>query len=253
MKLSGIVIAKNEGNLIRGALDSLKFCDEVILIDNESSDNTPQIAKDRGAKVFKISTNDFSELRNKGAKEASGEWILYVDCDERVSDDLRQDILKSISRGNVPSAYKLLRKNYYFGETEWPKIEKMERLFKKEAFRGWFGRIHESPKFDGEAGILKGYLLHFTHRDLAQMLSKTIEWSSIEAWDRFNAKHPKVRSWRIFRVIVTSFLSSFIRDGGIKAGSIGIMESVYQAFSTFITYAKLWELQEKNKKTREES
>ena len=252
MKLSGVIIAKNTEDLIRGVLDSLKFCDEVILIDNDSEDNTPQIAKDRGAKVFKISTKDFSVLRNRGAQEALGEWILYVDCDERVSMELRQNIIKSISLKDGPSAYKVLRKNYYFG-TPWPKVEKMERLFKKENFRGWYGKIHESPKFDGKAGLLQGYLLHFTHGDLTYMLNKTIEWSSIEAEARFNANHPKVKSWRIFRVMLTSFLSSFIRDRGIKAGSVGILESVYQSFSTFITYAKLWELQEKNKKIKEKN
>ena len=251
MKLSAIIIAKNEQDLIRGVLDSIKFCDEIILIDNDSEDNTAQIAKDRGAKVFKNSTNDFSELRNKGAEEASGDFLFYIDCDERVSLELRENILKAASHDDGVSAYKILRKNYYFGNNEWPKIERMERLFKKSRFRGWYGKIHESPKFDGEVALLEGYLLHFTHRDLTQMLNKTIEWSSLEAQARFNANHPKIKSWRIFRVMLTSFLSSFIKDRGIRAGSVGILESIYQSFSTFITYAKLWELQEKDKKTKE--
>lgn len=247
MKLSAVIIAKNEEEMIRGALDSVKFCDEIILIDNDSSDNTAQIAKDRGARTFKIETSDFSELRNKGLKEASGEWIFYIDCDERVSDELRENIHKAVSDKNNVSAYQVLRKNYYFGNTLWPKVEKMERLFKKTRLEGWYGRIHESPKFEGKIEVLDGFLLHFTHRNLAQMLNKTIEWSDTEARVKFEANHPRIKSWRIFRVMLTAFLGSYLRDEGFRAGKTGIMEGVYQAFSTFITYAKLWELQNKNK------
>ena len=78
--ISAIVIAKNEENRIADCLDSLSFCDEIVVIDNGSEDRTVEIAERMRAKVFRFATNDFSELRNFGLQKAKGEWILYIDC-----------------------------------------------------------------------------------------------------------------------------------------------------------------------------
>ncbi|HBB76257.1 MAG: hypothetical protein A2186_00605 [Candidatus Levybacteria bacterium RIFOXYA1_FULL_41_10] len=246
MKISAVIIARNEEEMIRGVLESVKFCDEIIVIDNDSTDNTHQIAKDRGAKVFKTEVSDFSKLRNFGMSKASLDWLFFIDSDERVSDELREGIKSIVSSKNPPfRVYKVSRKNYYFGNNEWPKVEKMERFFRKGSLSEWQGEIHESPVYDSKTGLLPGYLLHFTHRNLSQMLNKTIEWSDIEARKRFQGNHPKIKSWRIFRVMLTSFLGSYIGQKGWKAGATGLVESIYQSFSAFVTYAKLWELQQK--------
>src|SRR6266496_5053035 len=92
MKLSAIIIAKNEENMIADALDSVAFCDEQIVIDNGSTDRTADIAKHFGAKVISADKHDFSKLRNLGLEKAKGEWILYVDADERVSPALQDSI-----------------------------------------------------------------------------------------------------------------------------------------------------------------
>ena len=147
------------------------------------------------------------------------------------------------SASSGPSAFSLRRKNFYFGNHEWPKIEKLERLFKKEKLKGWFGKVHESPKVLGKMGELDGFLLHYTHRDLSSMLSKTLEWSRIEAQLRFDANHPKMAIWRFPRVMLVSFWNSYITQSGWRVGVVGLMESIFQAFSVFITYARLWELQ----------
>lgn len=80
------------------------------------------------------------------------------------------------------------------------------------------------------------------------MVEKTNKWSDTEALLRFNSNHPKMTWWRFPRVMLTAFFNSYIRQGGWKAGAVGLIESVYQSFSMFITYAKLWELQNLNKK-----
>ena len=209
MKISGIVITKNAENLIADCLDSLSFCDEIIVIDNDSSDRTTEIAEKMGAKVFGYSSNDFSEMRNIGMKKTAGKWLLYVDADERVTPLLREEILKLTSSPNDKNVgFRMRRKNFYFGNHEWPYIEKLERLFKKDKLEGWHGKLHESPKIKGEIGELEGYLLHYTHRDLKSMLEKTIEWSRIEAEMRFKSGHPKMSWWRFPRVMLTAFLDS---------------------------------------------
>lgn len=249
-KISAVIIAKTQEKLIKDALESVLFCDEIIVIDNGSKDKTKEIAQ-KYAKVYDYKSNSFSELRNFGLSKAENEYILYLDTDEKISDELKKSIQKVLSGDSEYAGFRLLRKNYYLGKNEWPYIEKLERFFKKEKLKEWQGDLHESPVVEGKIGELEGYIFHFTHRDLDSMLEKTISWSSTEALLRYNSNHPKIVWWRFPRVMLTAFLGSYIKQRGYKAGVVGVIESVYQAFSAFITYAKLWELQKKaNPKNR---
>lgn len=247
MKLSAIIIAKNESEVIENALKSLKFCDEIIVIDNNSSDDTSEISKRVGAVVYKSESSSFSELRDFGKEKAKGDFILYVDADEVVSNELENSIKSVMNSGIFSNAYRIKRKNYYLGKNEWPGYEKMERLFLKSSLIKWTGNLHESPMVNGSVSDLDGYLLHFTHRNLNQMLRKTIDWSDIEAKIRFDANHPKMSWWRFPRVMISTFISYYIKQQGYKLGAIGLIESIYQSFSIFLTYSKLWELQNKSR------
>jgi|SRR3989344_2058749 len=248
-KISAIVITKNQENIIADCLDSLSFCDEIIVVDGGSEDRTLEVAKRIGAKVFQIKTSDFSKLREFGLSKAKNDWVLYVDTDERVTPELAESIRNealSVSSSEF-SAYKIKRKNFYLGNNEWPYMERLERLFRRDSLKGWRGELHESPIIHGKVGELNGYLLHYTHRNLTLMLSKTIEWSKIEAELRFKAGHPKMVWWRFLRVMATSFFDWYFRQKGYKTGTVGLIEGMYQAFSIFITYARLWEMQQEKK------
>lgn len=253
IKISAIIITKNAENLIADCMDSLSFCDEIVVVDNASSDRTKDIAKKMGAKIFECMSDNFSDLRNLGLKKAEGEWILYVDADERVTAALAAEIKYHLSpEGEISkikyAAFKVKRKNFYLGNYEWPHIENLERLFKKSSLKGWYGQLHESPKIEGLIGDLEGYLLHYTHRDLRTMLEKTIKWSKVEAELRYKSGHPKMSWWRFPRVMLMTFFDYYIRQGGWKVGTVGLIESMYQSFSIFVTYARLWEMQIENKK-----
>jgi len=243
--VSAIILTKNAEDLIADCIDSVSFCDEIIVIDDYSSDRTVELAKHLGAIVYPYTSESFAKRRNLGLSKAKGKWILYLDVDERISQDLKKAIQSVLERKNdIYSAYRLNRKNFYLGNNEWPTMEKLERLFKKSKLEEWYGDLHESPRVNGDIGDLdEGYIKHYTHRDLTSMLNKTIQWSKIEAELRFNAGHPRMSWWRFFRVIVTGFSDSYIRQKGYKVGTAGLIESMFQAFSMFITYARLWELQ----------
>lgn len=247
MKISAIIITKNEEKNISQCMESVKWVDEIIIVDNNSIDKTRDIAKSQGAKIFQVPGLDFSYLRNVGKEKATGDWLLYVDTDEKITSDLAKEISKQIRESHGFSSYWVIRKNYFF-HTLWPKEDKMIRLVKKDALIGWQGSLHESPQVTGTCGELKFPLLHFTHNDISSMIKKTDEWSDIEANLRYQNNHPSMSWWRFFRVILTAFWKSFIQDQGWKAGTIGLIESLYQSFSMFITYAKLWELQNKSSK-----
>lgn len=250
-KISAVIITKNQENIIADCLDSVSFCDEIVVIDGGSEDRTVEVAKRMNAKVFELKASDFSKLRNFGLEKAKGDWVLYVDTDERVTDPLRRNIESEImNHESGIVAYRVQRKNFYLGtsaKNEWPYIEKLERLFRRENLKGWKGELHESPIIHGKIGELDGYLLHYTHRDLGLMLNKTIEWSKIEAELRFKSGHPKMVWWRFLRVMITSFFDWYVRQKGYRAGTVGLIESIYQMFSMFVTYARLWETQQKLK------
>lgn len=247
IKVSAIILTKNAEELIADCIDSVSFCDEIIIIDDNSTDRTPDLAKHMGAHVFVDESKSFAEKRNFGLKKAKGRWVLYIDSDERVSPELKSNIEKIVKqeRSSV-SAYRIKRKNFYFGNHEWPYIETLERLFKKTKLQEWYGDLHETAKVDGSVEeIDDGFILHYTHRDLTSMVDKTNKWSEMEANLRLQANHPKMSGWRFFRVMTTGFYDSYIKQEGWRAGTAGLVESLFQSFSMFITYAKLWEKQNK--------
>lgn len=246
-KLSAIILTKNAEAIIADCIDSVSFCDEVILIDDNSSDRTVEIAKMLGAKVYPYTSESFAKKRNLGLKKAKGKWLLYIDADERPSPELITEIKAILERkSDIYSAYRLPRKNYYLGNHEWPTVEKLERLFKKAKLEEWYGDLHETARVNGDIGeIDTGFIKHYTHQDLTSMLNKTIHWSKIEAELRFNTNHPEMSWWRFFRVMLTAFYDSYVKQKGYKAGTAGLVESIFQAYSMFITYARLWEMQQK--------
>lgn len=247
VKLSAIILTKNAEGIIADCIDSVSFCDEVIIIDDSSTDRTPDLAKRMGAHVFVEESKSFAEKRNLGLKKAKGKWLLYIDSDERVSPELKKSIESIIGKEKSSvSAYRIKRKNFYYGNHEWPYIEKMERLFKKSKLVEWQGDLHETAKVDGEIEeIAEGVLLHYTRTSITAMVNKTVQWSQVEADLRFKANHPKMTGWRFIRVMFTGFYGSYVKQEGWRAGTAGLVESIYQSFSMFITYARLWELQQK--------
>jgi glycosyltransferase involved in cell wall biosynthesis len=249
-KISAVILTKNSENLIADCIDSVSFCDEVIIIDDYSIDRTAELAKHLGASVYPYSSESFAKKRNLGLKKAKGKWILYLDVDERVSPELREAIQSILERKkDIYSAYRVNRKNFYLGNNEWPTLEKLERLFKRSKLEEWYGDLHESPRVNGDIGDLdEGFIRHYTHQDLTSMLNKTIQWSKIEAELREKANHPKMTWWRFYRVMITAFYDSYVKQKGYKVGTAGLIESIFQAFSMFITYARLWELQNSSKK-----
>lgn len=246
MNLSTIIITKNEEKNIEECIKSVSFSGQIIVVDNNSSDKTVEIARKNGAEVINVNLFNFSKQREAGLKNVKYDWILYLDADERITSQLKEEIEKVISDKNSQEVYRIKRKNFYFGKHEWYFYGKIERLFRKDALKGWFGDIHESPSFTGSVGDLEGFIDHFTHQDLGSMTQKTIEWSDLEAKIRFETNHPKMTWWRFPRVMITAFITYYIKQKGYKAGTAGLIESVFQSYSSFITYAKLWEMQIKS-------
>lgn len=244
--ISAVVLSRNDDELIKGCLESVKWTDEIIVIVDEGEGKAVEIAKAYTDKIFRNKENDFSARRNLGMEKAKGDWVLYVDSDERVLVPLASEI-KELAQSSDKSAYAISRTNIIFGQKvnygpyrhDW-----MIRLFKKDNFKTWVGKIHEHGEFRGELGYSKNSLLHLTHRDVDQIVLKSLEWSHIDAKLRLDAGHPPMTGWRFLRIFVTETLNQGIKRKGFFNGTVGMMDSILQTFSFFITYVRLWQLQQ---------
>ena len=244
-KVSAIVIAKNNQELIPDCLDSLSWANEIVLVDTGSTDKTNEIALRHGVKIFKAERKGFSYWRNLGAEKAQGDWLLYVDTDERVTPELRKEIHETVKKGEL-NAYAIPRKNILLGRPMhwggwWP--DYVLRLIEKDSLIGWKGDLHEQPGVKGDVGKLKNSLTHISHRSLEEMVAKTNEWSEIEAKLLFKSGHPKMAWWRFISVGAREFWYRAILKLGFLDGVVGAIEIIFQMFSRMITYAKLWEMQ----------
>ena len=255
MKLSVIVLTKNEAMMIKDCLASIKdLADEIILVDSGSTDDTVKIARELGAKIISAS-GDYASLRNVGLEATSGEWIFYIDADECVSPQLADEI-KQIAKGEaLPQqglslqSYKLPRKNIVFGR--WIKHggywhDPVHRLFKKEVLESWTGKLHESPQVVGEVGQLKQPLAHYTVRSIAAALEKSRDWSAVEAQLLFEANVPKVTWWKIIKAFNLELFRQLILRLGILDGMPGLVLAYIRAYHQASVLVNLWQKQQQS-------
>lgn len=244
--LSVVINTKNEERMIKTCLDSVKWADEIIVVLNNSTDGTEEIAKKYTDRIAKTNEQDFAKVKNLGLAEAKEEWVLFIDADERVLKPLEVEITNLIKTSDK-TAFAISRKNIIFGtEVSYGpyKHDWVIRLVKKDKSKGWVGKVHEHLEFDGNLGYTKNSLLHLTHRDVDHFVLKALEWSNIDARLRLESHHPKMSSWRFLRIFITETFNQGVLRGGFFNGTVGMIDSLLQVFSMYITYVRLWELQQ---------
>jgi len=243
--LSVIILAHNVENEIETALKSAHFADEIIIVDSGtgSTDRTITIAKKYLAKIVQSPGYNFSTWRNDGAAAAKSEWLFYLDSDERIPNSLAEEITFSIKKSEFV-AFTIPRYEVFLGKhlNHWPD-PRVLRLMKKTALKKWQGKLHEQPTIEGAIGQLNQQLIHLSHKNIDEKISSTINWSKLEAEMLFKANHPPMKGWRFFRIILTEFWQRAIKQGLWHDGTEGTIEIIYQMFSRFLTYERLWEMQ----------
>ena len=229
-QISAIILEGGKINhpIFGKCLDSLNWVDEVIRI---RTDNLK---------------GSFADWRNLGVEKANSDWLLYVDTDEEVTSELKNEILGTLGETQTCSAYAIPRKNIIFSKEfkhsgQYP--DYVKRLFKKDDFEKWTGELHEEPEFKGKLGHLKNPLIHKKHDNLFDMVTKTNEWSEIEAKLMYKANHPKMNIIRFFSAMTREFLLRMIKQMAFLDGVEGVIYAIYQVYSKSISYAKLWEMQ----------
>lgn len=244
VKVSAVVIAKNESKNIEACLDSLSFVDEIVVIDTQSTDNTVELAKKAGANVYTSSQKHFSDWRNLGTQKAAGELVLHLDADERATPEFAKEVKEKINEDF--GAYAIPRRNFILGKEmhyggQWP--DYVVHLVRKDNFVKWAGDLHEEPKFNGKLGYIKSPIIHLKHDNLSDMVTKTNKWSEIEAKLMLAANHPQMTVIRFVSAMLREFWLRMVRQLAFLDGPKGVIYALYQVFSRFVSYAKLWEMQ----------
>lgn len=248
--ISAVILTKNEEKNIKACLESISWCDELLVIDDHSTDKTTDIAIRIGAKVISHAMHeDFSEQRNFGLEKAKGDWVFFIDADERVSSALWYEIMSHTNESiDETSGFYVKRQ-----DTMWGKVLKhgetsnviLLRLARKGAGK-WEGRVHEKWSVRGKTQILKNPLDHFPHPTVAEFLQEINYYTDLRAAELFKKKTKS--NW--LSIIVypkAKFIVNYIVRGGFLDGMPGLVIAIMMSFHSFLVRSKLWSLWQKER------
>lgn len=247
-RISAVVLTKNEEKLIGKCLTNLTWCDEIIVIDDDSTDNTASEARKYKAKVFKRSLNgDFSAQRNFGLEKAKGNWILFIDADEIVTDPLASEIkkkTKSTRFNGFLANRKLIFMDKKMNGGEWGGIWLL-RLAKKESGK-WERAVHEEWRVKGSVGKLSSPLLHSPTNSLSEFVQKINFYSQIHArsneTEGKSSNLIKVIFWPFFK-----FINNYLFKRGYKDGVHGFVYAAFMSFHSYLAWSNQWIKSQKTK------
>ena len=256
MKISAIVLTKNEEKNIERCLISLSFCDEIIVVDDYSTDRTlekiPALPAGRQNLKSKIKiferklNNDFARQRNFGLSKANNEWVLFVDADEEISKNLKLEIRNL--KFNF-DAYYIKRQDIFWGKTlKYGEIRKARnqgivRLVKKNSGT-WMGSVHEVFHTANRVGQINGFLNHHPHPTLKEFINDINYYSSIRAEELFN-RGIKTNIFEIIFFPFGKFVYNHFLNFGFLDGPAGFTYAFMMSFHSFLVRAKLYQLTNK--------
>lgn len=245
LPISTIIITYNEENNIGDCLESVKWCDEIVLVDAFSSDKTVAIAEKYTDIIIQRKWTGFSDQKAFALEKATNEWVLSIDADERCTPELQDEIQKAF--GKNKNGYYIPRKSYFLGK--WMKHSGwypgyQVRFFLKAKTTVSEKKVHEGFLVDGEIGYLQNPIIHYTHPSIEDSLQKMNLYSSLESEDRNQIK--KVHWYDILSHPFAAFLRKYFAQKGFLDGMPGFILAIITAQLKMALYMKLWERQQKN-------
>lgn len=257
-ELSAIVVCFNEEDRIADCLESIHWCDEIVVIDSFSTDRTPEICRRYTERFYQRPWAGYGDQKARAHSLATKDWVLLVDSDERVSAALRQEILEALSRDTQAcAAYSIPRLVYYLRRWWWrggwyPDYD--IRLFRRERATWGGSEPHAKILVDGQVRYLRNPLEHYTYRNIDDHIQRINRYTSVSAGELKKAG----RRWRLSDALLrpaARFVHSYFLRRGFMNGFAGFHVAVTSAVYVFLKYAKLWELEleGKNKIQRKRS
>lgn len=247
-KISVCITAGNEEKNIRRCLESVTWADEIIVIDSFSTDRTAEISRQYTELVYEHRWLGYIGQKNLAKDMASHRWILFIDADEAVSDELREEILENFNSGQTEffSGFEFPRMVYFLGRWirhgDWYPDYKL-RLFDRTKGQCGGKEPHDRMLVEGSIKRLKAPLYHFTYDDISDQVATLNRFSTITSL----TQQEEGRTFRLYDLLLRPawrFFRGYIIKCGFMDGLPGYIVAKSQAYSVFIKYAKLWELQQ---------
>lgn len=258
--ISVVILTKNEEKNIEDCLQNLQWCDEIIVIDDFSTDKTTDQIRQNSQirKKIKIHqrklNDDFATQRNFGLEKAHGDWVLFMDSDEELSRDLALEIKHILEAKSQQSAiaqkcdgFYVRRKDYFLGK--WLKHGetniKLLRLAKKGAGR-WIRKVHEIWRIQGPVGELANPILHYPHPRIKDFLKEINTYSTLHAQVAYE-EGERTNYLKIILKPKLKFLLNYIWRLGFLDGTEGFVMAIMMSFHSFLSQGKLWQIQQEKK------
>ena len=246
MKLTVTVITRNEAANLEGALQSVHWADEIVVVDSRSSDDTVDIARRHGARVVVQDWKGYSAQRNYAADIAAHDWILALDADERVPPPLADEIQAIMRTGPRANGYRMPRISFYLGRwitgTDWYPDYQL-RLYDRRVGQFNGKRVHESVALSaGTPGTLTHALQHYPYRDISDHVISIDHYTTLAAEEWF-ASGRRTNPLDVALHPPAAFIRNYIVRGGFRDGTAGFLISVLNSYYVFLKIIKLWELQ----------
>jgi glycosyltransferase involved in cell wall biosynthesis len=240
MKITATIITCNEERNVARAIESLRCCDEILIVDSGSVDRTVELATNLGARVVEANWRGYAAQKNWAAEQASNEWILSLDADEALSEALEAEIWNLKKSGPRADGYTMPRLARYLGRwiyhSGWYPDRKV-RLYDRRKAK-WYGEfVHESVKCEGKLAHLESNILHYTCDSLSEHL-KTLDRYTTLAAQELAANKVRVPLWSLILDPPWKFLKSYVLHRGFQDGLEGLIICYMSSFYTFLKYSK---------------
>lgn len=251
MQISAVIIAFNEEKNIAQAVESLAWADEILVVDAESTDQTRQIAESLGAKVLIQDWLGFAKQKQFAARNAANDWVFSLDADERVSDELKTEILqlKNLSENELADGYKIPRLSFYMNRpirhsTWYPDWQL--RFYNRHKGKWKDVLVHESVSLVDGAKVekLRGDILHFSMENAAHHNRKLTEIYAPLAAEQMFLQGKRTTPIKIVFTAFAAFFQNYILKSGFLDGFPGFCIARFASHYTFLKYLLLWELQQ---------
>ena len=246
--LSVVIITKNEEANIRQCLDGVKWADEIVIVDDMSTDRTVSICREYTDKIYTRKMEGFGAQKQYAIDQATCEWVLSLDADERLSPELKDHITRLLAADPRYSGYKIWRKTFYLGA--WIRYcgwyNPVVRFFKRGSGRTDLKYVHEEILITGEVGEIKSPLLHYSYNSIEQHVNKIIMYSDYDSRLLFEKGIRISNSNVVWYCLIKPGIMAmrkYIVQGGILEGPRGLFISAFTGMVVFLNYAKLWTLQ----------
>lgn len=242
-KLTVLVPCRNEEEMLPAALESVRWADEIYVVDSFSTDRSVEIARAAGARVEEHEYVNSATQKNWAIPRATHEWVMVLDCDERVTPELAAEIQRVLERP-AHDGYRVRRRSFFLGREirhcGWER-DAVLRLFRRDRGRYLDREVHADVEVEGgNVGWLEGKLLHFTVRSLGQYFEKFGRYTTWAAGD-LEKRGARAGFLSLFLRPAARFLKMYLLRLGFLDGLHGLVLCTLAAMSVFTKYAKLWE------------